>query len=364
MKAAVLREAGAPLEIEELEIAPPGPNEVRVRLVASGICHSDYSVAHGILRSPTPVVLGHEGAGVIEEVGPGVDGLAPGDHIVAALTPSCGECVMCKEGRPYLCAEMMKASAGSTLLDGTTRLKNGDENVHQLMALGTFAEQMVIPAGSAVKVSHNAPLDTVCLVGCGVTTGVGAAVNTAQVESGSSVAVIGCGGVGLSIVQGARLQGAGIIIAVDPVDTKRELALSMGATHAIDPFNEDLVEVVRSLTGKGVHYAFEALGRQDTIGQCWQIIRPSGQAVIVGMTSMRDKLEVPVAGFFAEREFRGSVYGSATPHRDIPKFVALYQSGELMLDEMITKRIRLEDVNTALEEMGRGEGARSVIMYE
>jgi len=364
MKAAVLREAGAPLVIEELELAPPGPEEVRVRLVASGICHSDYSVANGKLRSPMPVVLGHEGAGIIEEVGPGVDNLAVGDHIVAALTPSCGKCPMCEEGRPYLCAGMMKASAASALLDGTTRLKNGDEDVHQLMALGTFAEQMVIPAGSAIKVSHNAPLDTVCLVGCGVTTGVGAAVNTAKVESGTSVAVIGCGGVGLSIIQGARLQGAAIIIAVDPVEEKRALALSMGATHVVDPTTEDLAEAVRSLTGKGVHYAFEALGRQDTIGQCWQIIRPSGQAVIVGMTSLKDKLDVPVAGFFAEREFRGSVYGSATPQTDIPKFVELYQSGELMLDEMITKRIRLEDVNTAFEEMGRGEGARSVIMYE
>ena len=364
MKAAVLREAGAPLSIENLDIAPPGPDEVRVKLVASGICHSDYSVANGKLRSPMPVVLGHEGAGVVDEVGSGVTSLAPGDHVIAALTPSCGKCVMCAEGRPYLCAEMMKASAGSTLLDGTTRLSSGDEEVFQLMALGTFAEYMVIPAGSAIKVSHNAPLDTVCLVGCGVTTGVGAAVNTAQVETGSSVAVIGCGGVGLSIIQGARLQGAEIIIAVDPIEEKRTLAMSMGATHAVDPLNEDLADAVRSLTGKGVHYAFEALGRQDTIGQCWQIIRPSGQAVIVGMTSMKDNLEVPVAGFFAEREFRGSVYGSATPHTDIPKFVDLYQSGELMLDEMITKRIRLEDVNTAFEEMGRGEGARSVIMYE
>jgi S-(hydroxymethyl)glutathione dehydrogenase / alcohol dehydrogenase len=364
MKAAVLREAGAPLVIEELEVAPPGPNEVRVKLVASGICHSDFSVAKGKLTSPLPVVLGHEGAGVVEEVGPGVTALAPGDHVVAALTPSCGKCIMCQEGRPYLCAEMMKASASSTLLDGTMRLRNGDEDVHQLMALGTFAEQMVIPAGSAVKVSHNAPLDTVCLVGCGVTTGVGAAVNTAAVEADSSVAVIGCGGVGLSIIQGARLQGAEIIIAVDPIEEKRALAMSMGATHAINPMTEDLLDAVRSITGKGVHYAFEALGRQDTIGQCWQIIRPSGQAVIVGMTSLRDKLDVPVAGFFAEREFRGSVYGSATPHTDIPKYVELYQSGELMLDEMITKRIRLEDVNTAFEEMGRGEGARSVIMYE
>jgi NDMA-dependent alcohol dehydrogenase len=355
---------GEPLSIEELEIARPRENEVRVKVVASGICHSDYSVAHGILRSPMPVVLGHEGAGIIEEVGPGVTDLKPGDHVIASLSPSCGNCPMCAEAKPYLCFEMSRVMRDSTQLDGTKRLRRGEEEVGQLCAIGSFAEQMVIPAGSAIKIRDDAALDTVCLIGCGVTTGFGAAVNTAKIESGDSVAVIGCGGVGLSIVQGARVAGAGTIIAIDPVAEKRDLAQQLGATHAIDPFNEDVAKTVRAITGKGVHHAFEALGRLDTIRQAWDILRPTGEAYVVGMPSLRETLKVPVLGFFAQRQLRGSVYGSSTPKRDIPKFVDLYKAGELKLDQMITNRIRLDQVNDAFEAMGRGEGARSVIMFD
>lgn len=363
MKAAVLRAYGAPLSIEDIEIDPPKENEVLVRVVASGICHSDYSVIHGKLRSPLPVVLGHEGAGIVEEVGPGVTNVKVGDPIVASLSPSCGQCPMCREGKPNLCFECSKVLRDATQIDGTTRLHKDGERIYQLTALGSFAEYMVIPAGSAIKVRDDASLETVCLVGCGVTTGVGAALNTVDIKPGESVAVIGCGGVGLSIIQGARIAGANPIVAIDPVQEKRDLALSLGATHAVDPFNEDTPKAIRALTGQGVHYAFEALGRAETILQAYALLRPSGQAVVVGVPNLREPIAMPVAGFFAEKEIRGSAYGSCVPRRDIPKYVDFYKSGELKLDEMITRRIGLDEINSALDAMGRGEGARTVITF-
>ncbi len=364
MKAAVLREVGKPLTIEDIEIMPPKENEVLIKTVASGICHSDYSMLHGKLRSPLPIVLGHEGAGIIEALGPGVTGLKVGDHVVCSLSPSCGKCAMCLEGREYICQEMTKVSSYGCMLDGTTRLRKGSEEIRQLCAIGSFAEKMVIPAGSAIKVRDDAPLQTVCLIGCGVTTGTGAAVNTADIHPGDGVAIIGCGGVGLSILQGARIKGANPLIAVDPVKEKRDLAMSLGATHTIDPFTENLEQRIKEITGKGVHFAFEALGTMRTINDAYSILRPTGEAIIVGMPNLKEVFELPVAQLFAEKEFRGSVYGSSRPKRDLPMFVDWYMKGDLKLDEMITKRIRLEDVNQAFEEMGRGEGARSVIMFD
>jgi Zn-dependent alcohol dehydrogenase len=271
---------------------------------------------------------------------------------------------MCQEGKPFLCREMGKLLWKGTMIDGTTRFRRNGEAVSHMCGVGSFSERSVLPAGSAIKVGGNAPLETVCLVGCGVTTGVGAAVNTANVEPGTSVAVIGCGGVGLSIIQGARINGAITIIAVDPVPEKRDLALSLGATHAIDPFEGDPARAVRKAAGGlGVHYAFEALGRTETIRQAWDMVRPRGRVIVVGMPSLTETLPLPPAGFLSEKRITGSAYGSAVPARDLPRFVEWYQDGRLKLDEMITKRIRLEDVNQALDEMTRGEGARSVIVY-
>jgi len=365
IKAAVLRGVDQPFEIEELELAPPKENEVLVKTTASGICHSDYSVAHGILNCPFPIVLGHEGAGVVEAVGPGVTDLKPGDKVIASLTPSCGKCSMCKEGKEFMCAGMGKLLTDCTQLDGTTRHKTASgEDVFALCGVGSFGEYMVMPAGSAIKVPEDTPLDTTCLIGCGVTTGTGAALNTANVQPGEATAVIGCGGVGLSIIQGCRIGGSTIIIAVDPMEEKRELALSLGATHAINPFEEDAAAKVKELTGGlGVHYAFEALGRVETMQQTWEMIRPTGTCVIVGVASLDQSVKIPSAGLLAEYEIQGSCYGSSTPKKDIPRFVELYKSGELKLDEMITQRIGLEDIDRAFEEMGRGEGARSVIMF-
>ncbi len=364
-KSAVMYEQNKPLVVEELDLEGPKAGEVLIKYTASGICHSDYSVVHGVIGGRAPMVLGHEGAGVIADVGPGVTSLKPGDHVIAVLTPSCGVCWMCKEGKHHMCSQMGKLMATGRMLNGETRFSKNGKPVYHMAGLGTFSEYSVIPEGSAIKVGDNAPLGTVCLIGCGVTTGVGAAVNTANVQKGSTVAVIGCGGVGLSIIQGARINGARMIIAVDPVPEKRALAMQVGATHGVDPFApEGPVKQVKALTnGLGVHYAFEALGRTDTIEQTWSMIRPAGRAIIVGVPDAKAKVKLSMTGIFGEKRIKGSGYGSASPKRDIPRFVDWYLNGELKLDEMITKRIRLEDINQAFDEMGRGEGARSVIMY-
>lgn len=364
MRAAVLEAIDAPLVVQDLDIDPPKEAEVALRVAASGVCHSDYSTAHGVLRSPVPVVLGHEAAGIVEAVGPGVDHVAPGDHIVASLTPSCDDCPMCAERKPYLCFQMGHTMGRSTLLDGTTRLRRGNEVIHQVCGIASFAERAVIPAGAAIQIPKDVPLDQVCLIGCGVTTGLGAVLNTARVEAGTSAAVIGCGGVGLSIVQGCRLAGAEIIVAIDPIQQKRELAVELGATHAVDPLNEDVTAVMRKIARFGVHYAFEALGRTDTIAQAWSLLRPTGTAVAVGMPSARDQVPIRAGGFFQEKRITGSVYGSSDPRRDIPHYVELYRKGELKLDPLITRRIGLDELNDAFDAMARGEGARSVVVFE
>jgi S-(hydroxymethyl)glutathione dehydrogenase / alcohol dehydrogenase len=363
VKAAVLREIGKPLTIEEIEVDPPKANEVAIKVVASGVCHSDYSVMHGIVPPNLPVVCGHEAAGIVEEVGPGVTHVKPGDAVIASLLPSCGKCPFCAEGKPYLCTGTMATMGQMTMPDGTTRFRQGKDPVHAFCAIGSFAERAVLPVAQAIKIDAGVPLETVCLIGCAVTTGVGAALNTARVEAGSSVAVIGCGGVGLSIIQGARVAGASTIIAIDPVAEKREIAKKLGATDAIDPRSEDVRKAVRKLTGAGVHYAFEALGRTETIEQAWGLLRQGGTAVVVGVPKASDEAKLRVGGFMAEKRIMGSVYGSALPERDIPRFVDLYRKGKLDLDGMITRRIALEQVNEAFEQMGRGEGARSVIVY-
>lgn len=363
-KAAVLYEVGKPLVIEELALDPPQRGEVLVRYVASGICHSDYSFRDGVIKTALPAVLGHEGAGIVEAAGPGVTQVQAGDHVIVSLSPQCGECTFCREHKPFLCTQMSALMWQSSLLDGSKRFRNDKgEAIGQLIGAGTFAERAVIPAGMAMKIDPAAPLETVCLIGCGVTTGVGAALNTVAIQRGDSCAVIGCGGVGLAIIQGARIAGAGTIIAIDPVAEKRQLALALGATHALDPYPVDPVKEVRNLCRGGVHFAFEALGRKETIEQAWAMVRITGTAVIVGVPPRHTELELPVLGFFGEKHFKGSAYGSTVPSRDIPKFVDLFRRGELRLDEMVTRRIKLDEVNEAFDAMGRGEGARSVIMY-
>ncbi|MBL6752204.1 MAG: Zn-dependent alcohol dehydrogenase [Nevskia sp.] len=363
MKAAVLEAIDAPLRVEELELDEPKSGEVRIRIVACGVCHSDYSYMKGILRMPLPAVPGHEAGGVVEAVGPGVQGFAPGDHVIGVLTPNCGVCDMCRENKPFLCIKMMATMGNGTMLDGTTRLHRGGTHVHHLCGIAAFAEHAVVPAGSLVKIEKDVPLETVCLIGCGVTTGVGAVLNTAQVKPDTTVAVLGCGGVGLSIVQGARIAGARTIIAVDPVAAKRELAQTLGATHAIDPAAGDVAKAVKKITGLGVHYAFEAIGRVDTIALCYAMLRPTGLAVAVGVAPPADEVRLRAGGLLQQKALIGSAYGSAVPSRDIPLYVDLYRRGELKLDQMITHRIALDQVNDAFETMVHGQGARSVIVF-
>jgi len=315
-KAAVLDTTGAALRITDLDIEGPKGNEVAIRVVACGLCHSDYSCIHGIVRTPLPVVLGHEAGGVVEEVGAGVSGLEVGDHVIVALTPSCGRCEFCVEEKPFLCTQMFATLGNCTMPDGTTRLSRDGGAIHQLGAIGGFAERAVVPAGCAVRVDPDLPLETICLIGCGVTTGVGAVLNTAGIRPGTTVAVLGCGGVGLSVVQGARIAGAKTLVAVDPVAAKRELALRLGATHAVDPRVEDSTRAVRKIVPGGVHYAFEVIGRAETVSQAFAMVRPSGMAVVVGVMSPADSIPIRAGGFQQQKMLIGSAYGSAVPRRD------------------------------------------------
>ncbi|MDN5937691.1 MAG: Zn-dependent alcohol dehydrogenase [Salinisphaera sp.] len=361
MRAAVLDAIDAPLQVQDVTIAEPRAGEALVRVVACGLCHSDYSCAHGVLRAPTPSVLGHEMGGVVEAVGAGVDDLAPGDHVVATLTPACGACAFCAEDKPFLCLQAAPMMVDATMLDGSTRLTRGDETVYQLCGIGGFAEQAIVPAGALVKVDPEAPLDLVCVLGCGVLTGTGAVWNTAQVEAGATVAVLGCGGVGLAVVQGARIAGARQIIAIDPVAERRKLALELGATDELDPADGDAAKAVKKMAAGGVHYAFEAVGRVDTIAQTFNMVRPSGMAVVVGVPKISDEIPLRASGFVQGKRMVGSLYGSSNPRRDIPRLVDYYRGGELMLDNMVTHRIPLDRVNEAFDLMTTGGGARAVV---
>ena len=361
MRAAVLDTIGAPLSVQQIEITEPRACEALIRVTACGLCHSDYSCMHGTLRVPVPSVLGHEMGGVVEAIGPGVTALAPGDHVIAVLTPSCGCCEFCVEDKPFLCTAATPLIVNATMLDGSTRLSRKTETVYQMCGIGGFAEQAIVPARALVKVDPSVPLDVVCVLGCGVMTGIGAVLNTAKVEAGSTVAVLGCGGVGLAAIQGARIAGARQIIAIDPVASRRALALTLGATHEIDPTATDLVKTVRKMTPGGVHYAFECAGRVDTIALAFSMVRASGTAVVVGVPKMTDEVTLRASGFIQAKSLMGSMYGSSNPQRDIPRLIEWYKRGELKLDEMVTHRIPLESVNEAFELMRTGGGARAVV---
>jgi len=366
MKAAVLTGVGADLEIrDDIEVAAPGPGEARIQIVASGVCHSDLSVQNGTIPLPTPIVLGHEGAGIVEEIGEGVTTVAPGDHVVLSFVPRCGECENCTRGRAYMCEKSAMQAAGG-MLDGTTRLTSGGAALHQMACLGTFGETAIVPEISLVKIDDDVPLDRAALIGCGVLTGVGAALNTASIEPGDTVAVIGCGGVGLNVIQGARIAGASRIIAVDKFASKLEMAKEFGATDVVNPDDGDVVgQVMALLGGKGVHTAFEAIGLEATIMQAVDVVRPGGEAVIVGVPRLDVMLTFNAAFTFLylNKSIKGCWYGSADVQRDVPKLIKLWQDGELKLDELISREIAIEDVNGAFTAMESGEVARSVIRH-
>ena len=365
-KAAILTGLEKPLEIRDVDLEAPRAGEVRVRLAASGVCHSDLSMQNGTLMSATPVVLGHEGAGVIEEVGQGVEHLKPGDHVVISWVPQCGTCFFCERGQGELCEIGSVSMATGGLLDGTTRFSMDGAPLFQMAASGTFSEASIIPAIGAVKIPDDVPLKSAALIGCGVLTGVGAALNTASIRQGDTVAVIGCGGVGLNVIQGARIAGADRIIAIDQVESKLALAKRFGATDVINASQGDALPQVMELTAqRGADVAFEVIGLQQTIDQTIAITRRGGQAILVGVPKMDVMVTVPA--FFGivlmEKTIKGCWYGSSNVHRDVPKLVDLYKSGELKLDELISRTITLDQVNEAFDAMKTGEVARSVIEY-
>ncbi|TML63201.1 MAG: Zn-dependent alcohol dehydrogenase [Actinobacteria bacterium] len=366
-KAAVLTALDTPLEIRtDVEVEPPRAGEVKVRMGASGVCHSDLSMQNGTIMSAMPVVLGHEGAGVIEEVGEGVTNLKPGDHVVVSWVPQCGDCFFCVRDQGELCEKANAAIATGGLLDGTTRFTSGGSPLFQMAASGTFSEVSIIPAIGAVKIPDDIPLTVAALVGCGVLTGVGAAINTADIRRGDTVAVIGCGGVGLNVIQGARIAGADRIIAIDQVETKLALAKQFGATDSVNAGQVDAVGQVMGMTSqRGADVAFEVIGLGPTIDQAVNMTRRGGQTILVGVPRMEVSLTVPV--FFglvlAEKTIKGCWYGSSNVHRDVGKLLDLYRAGDLKLDELISRTITLDEVNDAFDAMKTGEVARSVIDY-
>ncbi len=358
MRAAVIRETGQEkLEVIEVDLGDVGPREVRVQIKSSGVCHSDLSAMDGTLPQPAPCVLGHEGAGEVVEIGSEVTKVAVGDRIIVSWVPPCGECRVCTHGQPNLCMEMTMSAMGNPKysVDGVPYFG--------FAGTGTFAEQVIIREEAAVKFADDVPWEVAALIGCGVTTGVGAAINTAKVVPGSSVCIIGCGGVGIAVLQGAKIAGAAEIVAVDMQDSKLEWAKQFGASHAVKP--EDLAALSAELTGgAGFDYVFEVVGRSSTIRQAFDLTRRGGTCVVVGAGRMEDMVEFSAFElFYMERKLLGSIYGSADVRTEFDRLINLWRTGRLDLEGMITNRVVLDDVNDALSAMKDGTAIRTVINF-
>jgi NDMA-dependent alcohol dehydrogenase len=365
VRAAVLRSVDAPFDLEDVELAPPGPGEVEVRLAASGVCHSDWNVVTGATPNPFPAVLGHEGAGIVERVGDGVACVAEGDHVILSWLPACGRCFYCVRGRPVLCDVAMEDMFRGTLPGGGFRLSLHGEPLHHYSYLSTFAERCIVPEGCCIPIRADVPLDVAALVGCGVMTGVGAVVKRARVEAGSAVIVFGAGGVGLSAILGARLAGARTIVAADPVAFKREIALELGATHALDSSSDDIAPSLRDLTnGRGADYAFETAGAPGVLAQAYQAVRRGGTIVAVGLPPEGVSAELPAPDLARDEKIvTGSFYGSCHPQTDMPWLLDLFMDGRLPLERLVTRSYRLDDINDAFAAMNAGEVARGVVVF-
>jgi S-(hydroxymethyl)glutathione dehydrogenase / alcohol dehydrogenase len=362
MKAAVLWAPGTPVEVVDVELAAPNEGEVLVRIAASGVCHTDLHVVDGHLPEPLPAVLGHEAAGVVVATGPGVEGLQEGDHVVLALVPSCGRCEPCRRGRRNFCELGARMSSTGTLADGTSRLSLNGAALHHFNSVSSFAEYAVVPESAAVTIRRDVPLDRAALVSCAVITGCGAVFNTARVDRGASIAVWGCGGVGLSVIQGARIAGANTIVAVDTRPEKLELATRLGATHAVQP--EEAAVMVRDLTNGGVDYAFEAIGDENAIRAAWAAVRPGGTAVVLGLMPKGTSLTIDPWGFIEEKRLLGCFLGSARIDVDIPRLVDLHADGELDLEGLVSRRLPLAELPDAFDRLRSGEGARQLVVFE
>jgi NDMA-dependent alcohol dehydrogenase len=364
MKAAVLYEVKQPLRVEDVDLDGPHDGEVLVRIGAAGVCHSDYHFMNGDLTVGLPCVLGHEGAGVVEEVGRGVTTVRPGDHVVLVFRPNCGHCEFCSQGRPALCWMAAQIRNTGRLLDGTSRLSRGGSEIKHFLGVSCFAERTVVPEQGVVPIPKDVPMEVAALVGCAVMTGVGAVMNTARVNAGAGVLVIGVGGVGLNCVMGAALVGAHPIIVADLVDSKLETAMDFGATHAVNASTQDLVESVRELTnGEGVDFSFEAIGNPKAMTQAFQSLRRGGVATAVGIVPAGSEMTVSAGDLvYMEKTLKGSYYGSTRPQADMPRLLQLYKAGKLPVDRLISRRYRLDQVNEAYDALLAGEVARSVLM--
>ncbi|UOQ60258.1 Zn-dependent alcohol dehydrogenase [Leucobacter rhizosphaerae] len=364
MKAVVFRNPETRAEVADVTLAAPKAGEVRVKIAAAGVCHSDLHVKRGEWVAPAPMVMGHEGSGVVTELGEGVTSLAVGDHVVLSWVPPCGECRYCLQGHEARCQKVATVVAPQgVLFDGTSRLSLDEEPLHHYLGVSSFAEETIVPASGAIKVRDDAPLDVIAVVGCAVATGVGAVLNTAAVEPGATVAVIGCGGVGLNVVQGAKLAGAERIIAIDIVPEKTAMALQFGATDRIDASARDAVEQLFELIPDGVDYAFDAIGRTSTTEQSIQMLGLGGAAVIVGLppTGARASFE-PLVLAEADQRILGSNYGSVRPSIDIPALVDRYMDGQLMLDPLISGRRPLDEAAEALDDLEAGGVLRTLLI--
>jgi S-(hydroxymethyl)glutathione dehydrogenase/alcohol dehydrogenase len=359
MKAAVLHQPKSPLVIEDVAIGKPGPHEVLVRTAAVGVCHSDLHFVDGSYPYPMPAVLGHEAAGVVEQVGELVRTVRPGDHVISCLSAYCGHCEHCLTGHLSLCTEP-DTRRGEDEAPRLTARHGGLMN--QFLNLSAFAEQMLVHEHALVAIRRDMPLDRAALIGCAVTTGFGAVVHTARVQPGETVAVIGCGGIGLATINGAAIAGAGRIIAIDRVPGKLALARQFGATDVVEA-GDDTVEAVRALTGGGVHHAFEAIGLKQTAEQAFAMLRRGGTATVIGMIAPGVKIELKGSDFLSEKKIQGSLMGSNRFPVDMPRMVDFYMAGRLKLDELISRRLPLAEINGAFDELRRGELARSVVVF-
>jgi Zn-dependent alcohol dehydrogenase len=362
-KAVVWREGAVSVAVEEVEVRAPARGEVTVRLAACGVCHSDLSATNGTIPLAPPLVLGHEGAGVVVEVGEGVTDVAVGDHVISTFVSMCGRCRYCVTGRPVLCDQAVRT--GTTLPDGSTPVRDArGEAIGVFSGCGVMAEHATLHIDSVVKIDADFPLDRAALLGCGVMTGVGAVFNTARLEPGSTAVVFGAGGVGLNVIQACAIVGAALIVAVDPQDSKLQLAHRFGATHALNPTGEsNVVRTLRKLTGGGADYAFECVGRGETVAQAYGALGRGGTAIVVGVAPPKDQTSIPTATLtFAEKTLKGSYFGSARPRQDFPRLVALHRAGKLLLDELITTRYTIDEAPRAFADLAAGRNARGMIV--
>jgi alcohol dehydrogenase len=373
IRAAVLHAMGAtppyavsrPLRIEEIDLAPPGRDEVLIKIAAAGLCHSDLSVINGDRPRPMPMALGHEAAGVVEEIGEGITDLQVGDHVVVVFVPSCGHCMPCAEGRPALCEPGAAANGAGTLLSGARRLSQGGQALNHHLGCSVFAEYATVSRHSVVKIDPAVPLDEAALFGCAVLTGVGAVVNTAKISLGASVAVIGLGGVGLAALIGAQAAGARQIIAVDLSDEKLQQAIALGATHAVNPTQPDAIEQIRSLSAGGVEFAFEFAGSIRALELAYRITRRGGTTVTAGLPPPTAALPLPAVSLVAEeRTLKGSYIGTCVPSRDIPRYLNLYSQGRLPVDKLLSGRLRLDDINHGFDLLHEGKAIRQVVVFK